>query len=294
MEQDPAPLRDIKPALYANIREAQLSLKPGSFPDDKIVHDIRVLMKKSRAALKLLNHRLDEKTFNREYKTLLEVGHLMQSARETSVYRKLLKDLKRKYQCLFYQLQENEMINSLIKKPEKDFTSSDKKVEEDLNKILELLRTSGYRIRFLSLKVPDSQLLVKELETTYEKVKVSYMMARNCPGVSNLHKFRKISKDFLYQLCFFRGLNTRVIKNLEKRLDQMTQYLGRYHDLALLIKALDYRYYGFDNNPDIDELILLIRQDQDRCLENVWTKAFKIFCPGNCLGKVLGLKLLVI
>jgi hypothetical protein len=44
----------------------------------------------------------------------------------------------------------------------------------------------------------------------------------------------------------------------------------------------------------MDELIILIRQEQDRYLSRVWTAAYKIFKPGRQLVNVLGFRILTI
>jgi CHAD domain-containing protein len=140
----------------------------------------------------------------------------------------------------------------------------------------------------------DPQLLIKELELTYTKVVDIYLTCRNSPKPSDLHEFRKKAKDFLYQLYFFRPLNPSVVKALEKKLDSMTQYLGKYNDLTQVVKALGYKYPDDTNPPAMDELIVKIREKQDRYLSKVWPSAYKIFCPGQKLVNVLGFKLLVI
>jgi len=46
-------LKDVKPALSGYVREAESLLDMSVMPSDKVVHDVRVLMKKSRAAMRL-------------------------------------------------------------------------------------------------------------------------------------------------------------------------------------------------------------------------------------------------
>lgn len=139
----------------------------------------------------------------------------------------------------------------------------------------------------------DPHLLLKELEITFDSVSGSYLRARNYPKSVNVHEFRKITKDFLYQLCFFRSLKPKVIKDLEKRLDNMAQNLGKYNDHSVLIRTLDYKYPSLENSSAIDELMILIKGEQDRYLSKVWPAAFKIFRPGQKLVNVLGFKVLV-
>jgi CHAD domain-containing protein len=163
-----------------------------------------------------------------------------------------------------------------------------------LGQMADLLNKTSYRIRFLSMKSLDPQLLLKELEITYSDIADIYLTCRNNPKPETLHKFRKRAKDFLYQLYIFRHLNPSVIRALEKKLDRMTQNLGKFNDLTQLVKDLGYNYKMNKNLPAMDELVVNIRGVQDRLIAKVWPTAYQIFCPGNKLVNVLGFKLLVI
>lgn len=85
----------VKSSLCEYIREAEEMLDPSLIPDEKCVHDVRVLLKKARASLKLLEALFDIKSYEREYAALREAGRLMGSWRESSVNRKLLKGYKK-------------------------------------------------------------------------------------------------------------------------------------------------------------------------------------------------------
>jgi CHAD domain-containing protein len=293
MVTDYVKLKEIKPALCGYIREAQLMLDPVKVPDDKTVHDVRVLMKKSRASIKLLKTQIDEGSFNREYSSLREIGRIMQSWRETSVHRKLLRYLKKKYPELFSHLTDNEKINLLLTKPEiKEEPSSEMK--GDLEKIIDILHKSDYRLRFQNMSNLDPHLLLKELDIIYNTLSICYLRTRNYPKGVNVHEFRKKTKDFLYQLFFFRSLNPKAIKELEKRLDTLAQNLGRYNDYSVLIKTLGYKYTSDETNNALNELAVIIKQEQDKYLSRVWPSAFRILRPGQKLANVLGFKVLVI
>ncbi len=286
-------LKDIKPVLYGYIREAQFMLDPGVIPAEKVVHDVRVLMKKSRASVKLLKSQIDEESFSREYGTLRDVGRIMQSWRETSVHRKIIKSLKKKYPRLFTQLADNEEINLLLNRPVGGSTTSPE-MKESIENIIKLLLKSGYRWRFRTMNNLDPHLLLINLDLTYNAVASCFITARNYPKIKNLHEFRKRTKDFLYQLYFFRALNPKTVKAMEKKLDSIAQDLGRYNDFAVLINTLGYRYSRIENRNTLDELILIIKQEQDICLSKVWPDAFRIFRPGRTLVNALGFKVLTI
>jgi CHAD domain-containing protein len=140
----------------------------------------------------------------------------------------------------------------------------------------------------------DPQPLLKELEITYLTVSDLYLKCRNNPRPKAIHEFRKKAKDFLYQLYIFRPLNPPVVKALEKKLDSITQNLGRFNDLDQILKTLDYKYIREKNQPELDELVVKIREMQDKFLGKVWSASSEIFTPGRKLVNLLGYKLLVI
>lgn len=293
MELDYVKLKDIKPALSGYIREAQALLRINTVPDEKAVHDIRVLMKKSRAVMRLIASQIDEDSFARNYNAFRDVGRIMCSLRETSVHRKTLKDLKKAYPAVFNMLKENEKLELLMKKPEENGEPAPE-IRDDLDKINGLLEKAGYRIRFQKMDSFDPKIIIKELDLTYNNVINNYLKCRNMTKPANLHEFRKRSKDFLYQLYFFRPLNPVIVKGLEKKLDAMTQNLGKYNDLSQLILTLDYKFRDPGNSPALNELIVVIREVQDRYLSKVWPTAYKVFCPGQKLVNVLGFRILMI
>ena len=234
MELDYVKLKDIKPALAGYISESQKLLNRSVVPDEEAVHDIRVLMKKARATARLLSSQVDDELFIKENVTYREIGRMMASSRETSVQRRTLKLLKKENKDLFIRLSENEQINDLLNK-------------------------AAFRLRFYTLDKLDPQLLLKELEKTYVITADNYLKCRINPKPAALHQFRKRSKDFLYQLYFFRPLNPITIKDLEKKLDILTQNLGKYNDLTQIIRLLDYKPASPENPTPIDELIVVIR-----------------------------------
>jgi len=293
MEPDYVKLRDIKPALSGYIRDALILLKKDPVPEEDAVHDMRVLMKKSRAVLKLISTQIESESFKRDYESLREVGRIMSLWRETSVHRKILKDLRRKNQELFSILQDNEKLGILMSKPEVPAEPSES-MKNDLENIGEHLDKTGYRIRFQSFENLDPALLLISLENTYNIVVDRFITCRNNLKPVCLHEFRKKAKDLLYQLWFFRPLNPGSVKALEKKLDALTQNLGRFNDLNQLISAIDYKYQTTSANPALDELVIHIRSEQDRYLAEVWPQAIKIFRPGQKLINYLGFKILMV
>jgi len=293
MEPDYVKLKEIKPVLAGYIREAQVLLAKAPVPDDVAVHDIRVLMKKARAVMKLIAGQTGMDSYERNYGAYREVGRILSSWRETSVYRKILKDLRKKKPGVFEALGNNRELELLLQKAETP-SSPAPETRKDINNVNSILNKAGFRIRFQSFDNLDARQLLNELDNTYKLVTDKYLTARNNMKPENIHEFRKKAKDFLYQLYFFRPLNPQTVKSVEKRIDAIAQGLGKYNDLAQMIKTLGYKYTGQGTSPALDDLIVIIRQEQDGYLSKVWPLAYKVFRPGQKLVSLIGFRILII
>jgi hypothetical protein len=84
-------------------------------------------------------------------------------------------------------------------------------------------------------------------------------------------------------------VNPSKVKSLEKRVEKMTIFLGRYNDLYQLLNTLGYVYSPGSEIPELDELVIMIREKQDGYLSEVWPQAYKCFCPGTKLQDLLGM-----
>jgi CHAD domain-containing protein len=278
---------EIKTALSGYIREAQSILKQDPVPGERAVHDVRVLMKKSRAAMKLISPAIGTEAFEKEYYAFREVGLITRDWRDTSVHRKTLVYLRKEYPSLFTLLCTNSIIQSFLNQPETSPEPTDK-LKDDIWNIDEILKKAEYRIRFRNINSLSPEVMLEQVDKTYKNVTDKYIRSRNNIKTDNIHRFRKRAKDLLYQLFFFRSLNPGIVMETEKMLDTLTQNLGKYNDLAQLIITLKYKYVGQPGMPALDELILLIRDEQDKYLSKAWPIAYKIFCPGQKLVNILG------
>jgi len=250
-------------------------------------------MKRSRAALRLAGPQLEKEWFERNMDALRGTGRQLSELRDTSVQRKILKALRKEQPLLFEQLKDDEKIAEMIKKQD-HLKTSDEEVKELIAKSEAILQKTGYRIRFEPMNKFDARLLFLELESTYNDVIALYLECRNYPKPEKIHQFRKRAKDFLYQLWFFRPYNQAVVKSVEKRVDLLTQNLGKYCDHKQLILDLGYKYSRGSQMSALDELIVVIKGRQDKYLGIVWSEAKKIFHSDKQLVNLLDFKLLII
>jgi CHAD domain-containing protein len=282
-------IREIKPVLSEYISRSRELLKRSDVPDDEAIHDIRVYMKKSRAVLRLTGPLMSDSLSDRDLQSLKRVGQLMCQWRDTSVHRKTLRELRKKHHNIFSKITTNEKISLLMSKQETT-PEPDEEMKKNIAEIDELLSKTYFRLRFNQLQKIETAGLLVQLELTFDEVRNIYLECRNRAKPENIHEFRKRSKDFLYQVYFFRPMNPSKIKSVEKRLERMTLNQGKYNDLYQLLNTLGYVYPNELSLPALDELVIKIREEQDIYLSKVWPEAYRIFCPGKSLADLLGLK----
>ncbi len=281
----------IKLSLSSYAREAVSLVSKGSDISDGDIHDARVSLKKARALLKLLRPQLHGDFYLREYETMKRSGRALCGFREGAVHRKLLKEIRKKNPEVFRKL-SHPVIDELLRKPEKT-QGLPAETLEVLEEVGTSLKKSVYRIRFEPLGDLKQALLLRELVTTWSVARNAFLASRNDPSAKKIHEFRKRAKDFLYQLTFFRSLSPSRIRSVQRKTEEMTRDLGRHHDLAVLLKAIGYRYVP-GNDPYLDELALLIRGTQDRALMRVWPAASGLFGPSAAFPDKLGIKVFLL
>jgi len=286
-EKEIKQFREIKPALTGYIRDSLVLLNQLPVPDDDAIHDIRVMMKRQRATIKLVKPLLEEDAYQREYLAGREIGRILCSWREMSVLYKTAKALKKENPELFLKMWDNEKVQNLLRKPYSTWANASEQ-SKSVKEIRARLNKAQYRVRFLNLKEPDINMLLEELGRNYLIAAKAYLNCRNDPRQKLLHEFRKKSKTLLYQLYYFRPLNQRAIKSLEKKLDYLTQNLGKYNDLGQIRDMIGYKYGNPGNSSVMDELAVVIRDKQDKYLSKVWPSAYRIFTPGKNPEDLLG------
>jgi CHAD domain-containing protein len=277
---------DIKASMLECISGSLILLSQKPLPGGNAIHDIRVMMKKHRAAVRLAKPLLEESVYRREYLAGRETGRILSSWRESSVMRKSMKALKKEHPELFTKLWDNQTVQNLLRKPYSTWEEAGVQVKT-VEQVTEQLTKARFRLRFLSLSEPDFRLLLGELGKSYTSAAGAYLDCRNNTKPRLLHEFRKKSKTLMYQLDFFRHLNPQAVKALEKRLDIMTRNLGKYNDLNQILTILGYKYQDAANSDVNDELAIVIRDRQDSYLMKVWPAAYRIFTPGKKLQDLL-------
>jgi CHAD domain-containing protein len=274
----------IKRGISAQLEEALRLIEDPEIQVEDAVHDIRVLMKRARSLICLFFNMPDSNSAQREYALFREVARLFAPMRDNSVGNKTIIILKKLDRKLFNRIPPDHTLFSNIA-----VTAELDRNEYSIlaSRASSMLKQSLYRIRFLSVSGVDTDLPYREFEVCVNNCHSTYLRSRNTMKPSAIHKFRKKVKNLQYQLPFFFQCRKGKTRQFKKQLEYISRELGRYNDLAVLIKKWGYKYGNGINSQCDDEIFALIRNCQDKYLSEVWPLSQKIFVSEPFLNQVV-------
>ena len=132
----------------------------------------------------------------------------------------------------------------------------------ELNQKLEELRA---RMREAAERVVDWNLKVEEFDgiegglvATYRRARKTMAEAYDDPTAENFHEWRKQAKYHGYHMRLLRELWKPVMRSLRTEADELSDFLGDDHNLAVLHKTLRESTDGYGSKQDVQALLGLI------------------------------------
>lgn len=201
------------------------------------VHVARKHVKKVRALLRLVRKRIGSKAYCAENADLRELGRQLSAVRDAQVVLKILSGLR--------EIAPRQTESSALKTLHEQLTESSAgaaspnlsaKAARDRAREFERCRLRVNRWPLKKLKWSD---LIKALARSYRRSQTAMARydARRTP--SNLHEWRKRTKDFWYQLLMLEALLPRSLRRLAPVVESLTEAQGEAHDFDLLLTVLN-------------------------------------------------------
>lgn len=221
--------RYLRKVLQTFIGESEAMIPAAGLPGVAEVHDIRVNMKRCRAILKLLRASPRSDFYCRENGSLRDISALFSPNREKEVLKKTLRMLSKQYPEVF-----SREFSEMICEAEAEFSINSVVASPDdiSSEARELLRRAWYRIGFVSLSDLTRNILLDGLYDSFIRAERAFNLARSTSLATDLHEFRKRSKDLLYQVRFFSDYNPGHFEEVHSNLDEICSILGKYNDLS--------------------------------------------------------------
>ncbi|MEW6737431.1 MAG: CHAD domain-containing protein [Acidobacteriota bacterium] len=140
--------------------------------------------------------------------------------------------------------------------------SSDK--NEEPAKAKDILKETRNNFTKLKLQNEGWGILAPGLKETYGKARKDMKRAIKNRDDKYLHNWRRVSKYLWYQLQFIEQIRSNGIDKIIKRLRQLGQKLGSYHDYVMLVDRLNANPEIFGGNEIVDPVteVLNVRKEK--------------------------------
>ena len=211
---------------FGELGAALAQLPVDGTPGAGSVHDIRKRIKKLRALLRLLRPGL--RPYAVENAALRDAAQSLSSMRDSAVrlatFDALVPDPTGPFLAL----------RALLASDAASATSGPAPVAETRA----LLAAVQSRIPSWQLSGRDRAILSKGLATTRSRARKAMAAAQAGPTIEAMHDWRKRAKDVWYQARLFAPVWPEAIAPLAATASDLTEDLGRHHDLAMLAAYL--------------------------------------------------------
>lgn len=267
LEPDESGLPGVRRILQEWIAEAGDSLRKKRVADVDI-HDARKLLKKTRAAIRLLRGAIGEIAYRRENIALRDAARPLGVARDGKVLIDTLDDLVERYAPATRRLQ----LDGFRRVLHQEYRTARKAITRTLiAKQRKALRDVSSRVARWRLRGEEWQVIGGGLERIYNRGKQAMRLAARSRASEDLHDWRKQVKYLWHQLQILEPAWPTLLRELVRQTHKLADHLGDDHDLAVLREKISSHPDAFQNN-DRDALIAVL----DRRRKQLQGKAFKL------------------
>lgn len=217
------------------------------------IHEIRKSIKRIRAVLRLIREEIGYSTYYRENVFYREINRSISDLRTYNVLLLTLESL---------QSDLSGKIPSESLKPVTDLVREQR--ERKLSEILsddKILKDLSVSFTGAKARIPDLPIERNSFKAfsggvfrMYRQGKDYLIQARKDPDMHHLHDMRKRMKYLWYQVEILRPIYPGMLKAYGKSLENVSEKLGVYHDLAVASEFLRKNYGGLRD--EIHETLL--------------------------------------
>jgi|GEM_PF-3018711 len=225
------PCDRVGPVAADQLTRAASELNPDDRPphngeSNKAVHRTRVAVKKARAALRLVEH-ADPAAAARAHQHLREISHALSGTRDHDAVLELVAWL------LEHEARTNPERRALRSLADAHRRTEDPSPDE-LARLSQELEQEAERIERLISESASPETLTRGFRRSTLRAARAMRRFRKHPGVRTLHRWRRRTKDHLFQCVLVQELAGRRLRRRVSRLKKLASTLGTLHDVALV------------------------------------------------------------
>jgi CHAD domain-containing protein len=202
------------------------------------IHDARKDVKKLRALLRLVRKELGEDLFKSENHRYRDAGRLLSGSRDAEVKLETLRALRSQYGEDLPGEASKRWEEELERERDRMVAAAGGVAAGGIEEAVRAIEEGRDRVLAWRLKTDSWKLLAPGLSETYRQGRRGMKRTLADPRAENVHEWRKRAKDLWYQLRIVREAWPEVLGATVDQAHQLTELLGRHHDLAVLAEDL--------------------------------------------------------
>lgn len=219
--------------------EGALRTTPSPALSDETTHQMRLLIKRARSLLRLLQPSLPTSLHQREQDRLRRAAGSLAASRDATVSSRTLNRLTRQAPASIRPaLQEARAALKLDTPPTPRPTAPTPNLHRSLANAAQALHHTHQALLRASLERHGWKLLSAGIKRSYRRFRKRGHAAHTNSQANRFHDWRTATKALLYQLSFLLPAHPQRLGRLISRLDQLQKDLGDDHDLEVLRQRL--------------------------------------------------------
>lgn len=224
------------------------------------IHEVRKRFKKMRGLIRLVRSGLGDEysTINvwyrdagrrlsriRDAESLLESLHALQERFPDPAYSELFAEFEMRL-----QERKQKVVDEWVD------------LDQELEELSAQLTEAKNLVENWKIKGASTKVLKAGLKQNYQRGTEALAQLHQSPHDELFHECRKRSKYHLYHIRLLNAVWPTILSARQAELDELNDYLGDDHDLAVMTQVITGEPEVFGTSTDVDQLLTLIRQQR--------------------------------
>lgn len=264
----------VRKVVLAQLDDAIRGLESAGEERASQIHDIRVHLKKLRAAVRLVRGGIGGH-YQAENACFREVAHELSQQRDAQAALAVVVKLAQRARSEGRDATILEMFETCRRRlDEEQRNMAEEVTEETWTRLAAALRAAAQRVDAWTAEIRGFATIAEGFENSYRRGRRAMLSALARPTSETLHEWRKQAKYHRYQVNLLEDAWPEAMKARGKSLKRLSDLLGDDHDLVVLREKLQSVAAEIRDEPALAE-----------CLELVDRRRAEIFAELKPLGR---------
>jgi len=260
-QQDESLADGIRRIADEQVQQAIQELQNSELDRHEAIHEVRKHFKKLRGLIRIVRPGLG-KQYSQLNVWFRDAGRRLSRVRDAESMLESLAKLKARFNDPAYVDQFN-AFEKCFQDRKQHLVEEWIDLEQELQQLCKELQTVHQQIRHWKIKGKPARILREGLQRNYSRGSEALAALHEQPGDELFHECRKRSKYCLYHMRLLNDVWEPILTARLSVLDQLNDYLGDDHDLAVMTQQLTTEPDRFGAASDVDQLLTLIGQQRE-------------------------------